>query len=112
MEIIQYILGNLSNVILFTGLIIGVLLIVKWHISTDSRFDIKHLMIDSVSHKMSLQKVGQLFALLISTWVIIHETQYGRLTEFLFIGYMTIWSGSNSLNKWIDRNKPSEKTGN
>lgn len=68
----------------------------------DDQFDLKHLLVDSNTNRVSLQKTGQLVALLFSSWAFVYETRSGRLTEWLFIGYMVAWSGANLASKYID----------
>jgi hypothetical protein len=56
---------------------------------------------------VSLQKFGQVTALLVSTCAIMHELFNGRLSEWLFAGYMVAWAGSNAVSKWIDSRNTS-----
>lgn len=79
-----------------------------WHSSDGVRFNLTEMLIDSKTNRVSLMKCGQALALLISTWVLIHETRAGRLTEYLFVGYMVAWSGANLAKRWIDRDKKEQ----
>ena len=79
-----------------------------WHSSHGVRFNLTEMPIDSTTNRVSLMKCGQALALLISTWVLIHETRAGRLTEYLFVGYMVAWSGANLAKRWIDRDKKEQ----
>ena len=74
-----------------------------WHVDKTTRFDIRDLLIDSTTKELSLYKVGQLAALAVSTWVLIHETRAGKLTEWLFGLYMVAWSGTNLIKKYLDK---------
>ena len=74
-----------------------------WHSMDEVPFNLTHLLTDSRTQRVSLSKCGQLFALLLSSWVLIHETRAARLTEWLFLTYMGVWSGANIANKWIQR---------
>ena len=78
-----------------------------WHSSDGVRFNLTEMLIDSKTNRVSLMKCGQALALLISTWVLIHETRAGRLTEFLFFGYMAAWAGANLGNKIISGKQTS-----
>lgn len=82
----------------------GLVILFLWHRHPDA-FDLRHLLTDSRSNRVSLRKCGQLFALLLSSWVLIHETRAGRLSEWLFIGYLAAWTGANLAAKWIDTKK-------
>ena len=86
--------------------------LVYWHLDKSTRFDVRDLMVDHKTKILSLNKIGQLFALLVSTWIIIHETRLGRLSEFLFTGYMAVWSGASILSKYMDNKKRSEESKN
>lgn len=81
--------------------IAGVLVLYTWHRQSDT-FDLRHLVVDSKTDRVSLMKCGQLFALLVSTWVLIRETNNNRLTEWLFGSYMVAWSGVNLVRRYID----------
>ena len=83
--------------------------LIYWHLDEKTHFDVRDLMVDHQTKILSLNKIGQLFALLVSTWIIIHETRVGRLSEFLFTGYMAVWSGSSLLSKYLDNKRKAEE---
>jgi len=58
--------------------------------------------------KESIARLGALVALAISTWVIMHVTVEGKLTEWLYTAYLLTWSGSMVLAKAVDnwKSKP------
>jgi hypothetical protein len=96
---------NIDTIILlFASILIGILLWI-WHNDSTTRFDLTELITDSKTNRTSLMKLGQTLALLVSTWVLIYETREGRLTEWLFLSYMGIWSGANLARKWMDKPK-------
>lgn len=97
-------MNDMNSLVLGLGTIFALLLLLMWHRSPDS-FDIRHLLVDSKTDRVSLMKCGQLMALLVSTWVLVRETQHDRLTEWLFTGYMVTWAGTNLLKRWIDTKK-------
>ena len=96
-------------IVLTIGMIVVVGFLIYWHLDTKTHFDVRDLMVDHRTKILSLNKIGQLFALLVSTWIIIHETRLGRLTEFLFTGYMAVWSGSSLLSKYLDNRKNNQE---
>jgi hypothetical protein len=100
---------NLDLIVLTTGFSIVVGLLIYWHLDKATRFDVRDLMVDHTTKILSLNKIGQLFALLVSTWIIIHETRVGRLSEFLFTGYMAVWSGSSLLSKYLDNKRDTQE---
>lgn len=42
--------------------------------------------------KISLRKFSALVALFSSTWVFVTLTEQGKLTEWFFTGYITVWA--------------------
>lgn len=74
----------------------------------EDNFDLRTLIVDNLSGKVSLFKVGQLVALMTSTWVVVHETRRGALTEWLMLIYVGVWAGSNIANKVTEKYKSLE----
>ena len=71
-----------------------VIILYKWHNSADNTFDLTDTLLGP-DGKVSLYKVGQAAALIVSTWAFIIMVQKDKMTEYYFYGYMTIWSGIN-----------------
>lgn len=92
---------DLETVTLALGSIAFISVLVRFHMSKHP-FDIKTTITDK-SGRFSLNKFGQMVALLVSTWVLIYQTRHAALTEWLFAGYMAAWTGANLLNKYLDR---------
>lgn len=97
---------HLDSIILLGGFFGFLFLMVYWHADKNTHFDIRDLLIDSKTKELSLYKVGQLVALIISTWVLVHETRAGRLSEYLYAGYMIAWSGTNLIKKYLEKSEP------
>jgi hypothetical protein len=76
--------------------------LVRWH-TEDSRFDLRHVLIDARTDRVSLHKMGQFVALVVSTMVLWYEMMHSRLTEWLFVGYMVTWAGATLAKRWIDK---------
>lgn len=89
-----------DTVVLFSGIGIFLLLTIYWHRDKTNPFDFKSALMED--DKLSLSKMGQLVALLVSTWIIIHQVRIGGLSEWLFGGYMLAWGGANAINKYIN----------
>ena len=92
-------------ILLLIGMVAFIVLIAYWHASPSSDFDLRYMLVDITTGKASLYKVGQLIALLASTWVLIRETHNDRLNEWLFGAYMVAWAGVNLANKVIDKDR-------
>ena len=99
-EIISLIHEHLDTVVLMLAALCLTLVLISWH-KTDDAFDMRQLLVDTATGKVSLFKVGQLVALLTSTWAFIHETRMGHLTEWLFTAYIIAWGGMNIANKMV-----------
>jgi hypothetical protein len=80
-----------------------------WNRDQKNNFSLIELISNSHTGKVELFKLGQLVSLLLSSWVLIHETNEARLTEWQFAGYMLAWAGANLINKVVD-NKRIEST--
>lgn len=93
---------NLDTAVLAIVALIALLVLHRWHITSD-RFDLRDLIVDSKTERVSLFKTGQAIALLASTWVLIYQTRHGLLTEWLFGGYILTWAGSNVIQRMADK---------
>jgi cytochrome bd-type quinol oxidase subunit 1 len=63
-------------------------------------------MIDNLfieNEKASVSKMGELIALVVSTWAIVHMVIKGTVTSDLFIGYLAAWVSNRGIRHWIDR---------
>jgi hypothetical protein len=65
----------------------------RWHMAPNG-FDLRDLLTDKGSNRLSLARFGQATALIVSTWALVNETVTGRLTEWLFTSYMLAWVGA------------------
>lgn len=90
-----------DDAVLLLSVLFGMLLIWRWHRDPTSTFDIRKVILNDTG-EVSLGKLGQAVALVVSTWVLIHETRAGKLTEFLFTGYMISWAAANLVSKGQD----------
>lgn len=65
----------------------------KAHTATGNNFDIKYLLIDEGTSRVSLKKLGALLALLTSTWIVLFMTVKGSITESILGLYLFVWAG-------------------
>lgn len=79
-----------------------VTVLLLWH-HGDNKFDFRETLIEN--GKISLSRLGQLTALVISTEVIVYQTIKGQLTEWLFTGYIVTWAGTYIANKFSPKDK-------
>ena len=95
---------KLETWLLLIGIVMMIIQLAIWH-RDDTEFDLRHILIDSKTKRVSLMKIGQATALILSSWVLIYETRNDRLTEWLFLSFMGVWSGANLAKRWIDKDK-------
>jgi hypothetical protein len=79
----------------------GFLLALLYAQHKDDKFDLRNVLVDSTTDKVSLVKLGQFVALCVSTWGFVVLVQKDKLTEWYFAGYILSWVGANLGNKWI-----------
>lgn len=68
----------------------------------DDPLDLRWLILDA-QRKPALGKIGQVVALIISTWAFAIFTLKGTLSVDYFIAYMVSWSGSAALEQYLAR---------
>ena len=96
---------TIDTLVLMVATLIFLILLWTWHGDEKVPFNLMEMLIDSKTKRVSLMKCGQALALLVSTWVIVHETRAGRLTEWLFLAYTACWAGANLGRRLIDQKK-------
>ena len=69
-------------------------IIYQWQKNNENTFDLTDALLGE-DGKVSLYKIGQAAALVVSTWAFVVLVQRDKLTEYYFCGYMGIWSGIN-----------------
>lgn len=86
-------------------LIIGLLLLILIQLRKDT-YDLRYLIVDTETKQPSLYKLGNLTALIVSTWGFVYLTLHDNLSEFYFTAYMSIWAatnvGNNAFQKWLE----------
>ena len=95
----------LSVVILVAGAVIYV-----WQ-RNQNAFDLKDMLVGT-DGKASLHKFGQATALVISSWGFITLVQHDKMTEWFFIGYMSVWSGVNLAKTLFAPREPKKEPTN
>ena len=105
MNFIERFFGNTTldapGFVATVAFIIVLAIIAIWH-EDSSSLDMRTLVIDKDTNRVSLHKFGQFIALVVSTIAFFYEMAHGRLSEWLFISYMIAWSGANIAAKWLD----------
>ena len=83
-------------------MIVFVILIHKLHTNKNSKFLIDSLFVDDTG-KASTSKMGELIALIVSTWAVVHLVISGNITAEFFGAYMAAWVLNRGFRHWINR---------
>jgi hypothetical protein len=100
---------DLDLLVLCISAVVFLGMMINWHTRPNNSFDLKDTFVDK-SGTLSLSKLGQMIAMLVSTWIIIYQTRHNLLTEWLFTGYMLAWAGANVAHKWLDQKESHTKS--
>lgn len=88
-------------ILLLVALLLGAWMIYKAH-KAPNTFDIKDLITDPSTEKVSLNKFGQFIALFVTSWIMIDLTIHDKLSESFLMIYATAWTGISAISKGID----------
>lgn len=93
----------LNDPMAFALLCIAVIaLIILWNIQAKrDNFDLRYLITDPRTHQPSVHKMGELSALIVSTWLLVYLALNNRMNENYFGLYMAVWTGAQVANNWI-----------
>lgn len=70
-------------------------------------FDLRELLRDDTTGKLSILKIGQVVTLLVTTWGFVYLIMHDRFTEYYLLIYMAIWSGSDVAKDFANRGRIS-----
>ncbi|BAG41564.1 hypothetical protein [Ralstonia phage phiRSL1] len=93
-----------SDLPLLVACITGLWLLYRLQMARDS-YDLRWLILDSKTRQPSIHKLGQLTALVVSTWAFVYQTNHNQLTDWLFIGYCGVWASSTLINSRISKDR-------
>jgi len=102
------ILTNTMVSILSISIILFIIILLYLQYKPDN-FDLRSLLLGQ-NNKPSINKLGQLIALFLSSWGFVFLTLHDKLTETYFGVYMSVWAGANFLNKYITTKPISEES--
>ena len=71
--------------------IVAAIILYRWNKSPSNTFDLIDALLGT-DGKVSLFKISQAVALTVSTWGFVILTQQGKLTEWYFTAYMSVWA--------------------
>lgn len=83
------------NINLISFLVVAIPLVwilVYWHRDSETKINLTHLVIDDKG-KTSIWKIGQVLALVVTTWYFVLEAQLHTLRWEVFATYIAVWTG-------------------
>lgn len=85
----------------------------SWHANKSNDFHLQQVLVDNVSGKISVEKVGYMTALAVSTWIMISLTLSKQMTEGYLAGFLGIFAlsraASSGLSVWKDKSATDAK---
>ena len=90
-------------------LVVGLAL--SWHRSPSVDFDLRQAVTDSVTGKLSVEKVAFMTALCVSTWGFVSLTLEGKLTEWYFSAYMLAFAAARVASQGLSVIKETKNAG-
>jgi len=98
------------NIVLAVVIVIAALIIWNFQRDQTNHVDIKDLI--CTDGRINEHKFMRFTAFVVSTWGFIYLIVDQRFSEWYFAGYMTAWTGSALVNKWLNlknSNHPSNE---
>ena len=110
-NVLDYASHNTMTIVLGAICLIAILVLLKVQFARDN-FDLRSVISDDKGQP-DIHKIGQLTALVFSTWLLIYLALHGTMNEGYFGTYMGIWAAAQAADKWIGRRSdpPSSEQG-
>lgn len=91
--------------------ILGVVVLALVAVTRDQRNPVSllQLVVEARSGRLSLSRVGQLVALIVSSWGFVALVRADRLTEWYFSSYMIAWAGARLASQFLDTKKAARE---
>jgi hypothetical protein len=108
-EWFEILAAHTMHVILAAFVIAAIITLVKIQRAPDT-FDLRAVIADDAG-KPSVHKIGQLTALVLSTWQLVYLTIHNQMTVEYFGLYMGVWAAAQTADKWISksRDRPADE---
>lgn len=98
------------NISLVVMAIIVIMLLIRWH-TDGSDFQLQQALVDSVTKKIAIEKVGYMMALLLGSWGFIALILTNKMTEGYFMGYLGIFAAARAVSSGISVAKDVKLSG-
>jgi len=104
-DVFEVVATHTMHLILAAFVVSAIIILIKIQRAPD-RFDLRATISDEKGNP-SIHKIGQLTALVLSTWILVYTTIHGALSETMFGTYMGIWAAAQAADKWLSRSNPN-----
>lgn len=96
---------------LLLSMLLFIALIAEASISKSSRLNWEDMLIDPVTKKMSITRLGQMIGIIIGSWVIITLVDTNHDISFdVFATYLAFLVGAFGINNYFSRKLPGDST--
>ena len=97
-----YWVGNLDpiNTSLIVMMTVIVILLFRWH-TDSSGFALQQVLVDGVTGRIAIEKVGYMMSLAIGSWGFAALIQTGKMTEGYFTAYLGVFALSRAVSSGI-----------
>jgi len=97
--VLSFIVQNPMAFVLLAIVVIALILL--WVVQrTKDNLDLRSLIVDEQTKQPSIHKLGQLTALVMSTWLLVYLALQNRMDSVYFTTYMGIWTAAQAINQW------------
>jgi hypothetical protein len=97
----------MTHLELVLAVILGVVVLALVAVTRDQRNPVSllQLVVEARTGRLSLSRVGQLVALIVSSWGFVVLVRADKLTEWYFTSYMIAWAGARLASQFLDTKK-------
>jgi hypothetical protein len=98
---LRYLAANGMDLVLMVMVAASVAILLKIQRTKDD-YDLRSVISDE-NGQPSIHKIGQLIALMLSTWMLVYLALHNQMTEGYFGTYMGIWAAAQAADRWLGR---------
>lgn len=97
----------MTHLELVLAAILGLVVLALVAVTRDQRncVSLLQLVVEARTGRLSLSRVGQLVALIVSSWGFVALVRADKLTEWYFSSYMIAWAGARLASQFLDTKK-------
>lgn len=97
-----------SVAVLGVTMLVVLYLAFTWHTDTGVDFDIRQCVVDSVTGKISIEKLAFMSALVVSTWGFVTLVLTEKMTEMYFTTYMGAFAVARAFSQFTSVKKDGQ----